>query len=51
MHAFGITVRADAKGIPDEHTSAVYILDAQRKLRTILLLSASLPDDVLAATR
>jgi cytochrome oxidase Cu insertion factor (SCO1/SenC/PrrC family) len=51
MHAFGVTVQPDAKGIPDEHTSAVYILDAKRKLRTILLLSTSLSDDVFAATR
>ncbi len=50
MHAFGVAVQPDKKGIPDEHTSAVYILDDQRKLRTILLLSTSLPDDVFAAT-
>jgi cytochrome oxidase Cu insertion factor (SCO1/SenC/PrrC family) len=51
MHAFGVAVQPDEKGIPDEHTSAVYILDTQRKLRTILLLSTSLPDDVFAATQ
>jgi len=51
MHAFGVTVQPDDKGIPDEHSSMVYILDGQRKLRTILLLSTSLSDDVFAATR
>jgi cytochrome oxidase Cu insertion factor (SCO1/SenC/PrrC family) len=51
MHAFGVAVQPDEKDIPDEHTSVVYILDAQRKLRTILMLSTSLPDDVFAATQ
>jgi protein SCO1/2 len=50
MHAFGVLVQPDQKGIPDDHTDAVYLLDRQRKLKTILLLSASLPDDVFAAT-
>ena len=50
MHAFGVAVQPDERGIPDEHTSAAYILDSQRKLCTILLLSTSLPDDVFAAT-
>lgn len=51
MHAFGVIAQPDAKGIPDQHTTAVYILDSQRKLRKVLLLSTSLPDDILAATR
>ncbi len=51
MRLFGIVVQPDEKGIPDAHTTAVYILDSHRALRKILLLSASLPEDVLAATR
>jgi cytochrome oxidase Cu insertion factor (SCO1/SenC/PrrC family) len=51
MRAFGVVVQPDGKGVPDEHTTAVYILDGQRKLYKTFLLSTSLPDDILAATR
>jgi protein SCO1/2 len=49
MQAFGVVVEPDGQGVPDQHTSAVYILDRQRKLRRILLLSTSLADQVFAA--
>jgi protein SCO1/2 len=51
IRTFGVVVQPDEKGVPDEHTTAVYVLDGQRKLYKTLLLSTSLPDDVLAATQ
>jgi protein SCO1 len=45
MHAFGIVVRADKAGIPDEHSSFVYVLDRHGRLQRTLLLSNHLVDD------
>jgi protein SCO1/2 len=49
MRAFGVVARPDEHGVPDAHSTAVYILDRQRGLKRMLLLSSQLTDDVLAA--
>jgi protein SCO1/2 len=51
MHAFGITVRDDKSGIPEEHSSFVYVFDRNGKLRRTLLLSTHVVDEAAAALR
>jgi protein SCO1/2 len=49
MQAFGVVARPDAMGIPEVHSSEVYLLDEHRRLEKILLLGQTLPDDLAAA--
>lgn len=49
LHAFGVTATRGRDGIPDLHSSFVYVLDAHAKLATTLLLSTAIDDDVLRA--
>ena len=49
MRALGVVARPDEHGVPDAHSTAVYVLDRQRNVKQTVLLSAQLPDDVLAA--
>jgi protein SCO1/2 len=51
MHAFGVTVRNDKAGIPEEHSSFVYVFDRDGRLRRTLLLSTHVVDDAAAALR
>lgn len=48
-HAFGVVAQPDANGVPEAHSTFIYLLDRNRKLDKIFLLSTSLPDDVVAA--
>lgn len=47
--AFGVVARPDPSGIPEMHSTFVYILNRDRRLEKMFLLSSSLPDDVIAA--
>ncbi len=49
MHAFGVTAKQNKAGIPDAHSSFVYILDRNGRLHRTLLLSTHLPDDAARA--
>jgi protein SCO1/2 len=49
MRAFGITVQRDKDGVPEGHDTFIYILDSQRKLAKTLVLSDSLPADIISA--
>lgn len=47
MRDFGISVHPDKNGVPEGHDTFVYILNAQRKLEKVLVLSNSLPTDII----
>lgn len=49
LRAFRVTMARDARGLPDEHTTFVYILDRNEHLAETLLASSHLSDDVIAA--
>jgi cytochrome oxidase Cu insertion factor (SCO1/SenC/PrrC family) len=51
MRGFNVTAAASGKGVPEVHSSFVYILSAQGKLARTLLLSTNLPDEATAALR
>ena len=51
MHAFGITVQDDKAGIPDAHSSFVYILDRNGRLKRTLLLSTHVVDEASGALK
>jgi protein SCO1/2 len=46
MAAFGVVARPDRKGIPDAHTSFVYVLDSHGRLARTLLLSTNVVDEL-----
>jgi protein SCO1/2 len=51
MREFGVVSESDDTGIPDVHSSTVYVLDSERRVARDVALSGSLPEDVLAAIR
>ena len=51
MRAFGISVHDDKAGVPDAHSSFVYVFDRNGRLRRTLLLSTHVVDDAAAALR
>ncbi len=51
MRAFGVVARADAAGIPDEHSTLVYVLDARARWAKTLLLSSGFGAEALRAIR
>jgi protein SCO1/2 len=50
MHAFGVTSEK-IRGIPEIHSSFVYLLDEQGKLKRTLLLSIGAVDDIVRALK
>jgi cytochrome oxidase Cu insertion factor (SCO1/SenC/PrrC family) len=46
MDSLGVDVEPDAHGIPDSHTTFVYVLDRDVRLKRTLLLTAALARDV-----
>jgi protein SCO1 len=46
MAAFGVTATPDRHGVPEEHSSFVYVLDGHGRLARSLLLSTNLADEV-----
>jgi protein SCO1/2 len=46
MRSLNVDVEPDAKGIPDEHSSYVYVLDRDVRLKRTLLLSTGLTRDI-----
>ncbi len=46
---FGVVAQDDADGIPDMHTTFVYILDDRGRLQRTLLASANLSSDIFSA--
>jgi cytochrome oxidase Cu insertion factor (SCO1/SenC/PrrC family) len=51
MRAFGVDVRPDRRGVPDVHTTFVYVLDARSRLARTLLLSTTLVDEAAELLR
>jgi cytochrome oxidase Cu insertion factor (SCO1/SenC/PrrC family) len=51
MRDFGVDVRPDRRGVPDVHTTFVYILDARSRLARTLLLSTTLVDEAAEMLR
>jgi protein SCO1/2 len=51
MTAFGVSAERGADGIPDSHSTFVYVLDPKGALARTLLLSSNTPDDVAASLR
>lgn len=51
MAAFGVVARPDRNGIPDAHTSFVYVLDSHGRLARTLLLSTNVVDEVAKLLR
>jgi cytochrome oxidase Cu insertion factor (SCO1/SenC/PrrC family) len=47
MHAFGVTTELDEHGVPDVHSTFVYVFDARGRLVRTLPVSTNLPDEVL----
>jgi protein SCO1/2 len=47
MHAFGVTTELDEHGIPDVHSTFVYVFDGRGRLVRTLPVSTNLPDEVL----
>jgi cytochrome oxidase Cu insertion factor (SCO1/SenC/PrrC family) len=45
MGAFGVVARPDRNGVPDAHTSFVYVLDTHGRLARTLLLSTNVVDE------
>ncbi|MBV9102859.1 MAG: SCO family protein [Candidatus Eremiobacteraeota bacterium] len=48
MAGFGVAATPDRHGVPEVHSSFVYVLDGKGHLARSLLLSSNLPDDVAA---
>jgi protein SCO1/2 len=48
LAAFGVVVAPDARGIPDQHSTFVYVFDRDGRLSRTLLLSTALREEVLA---
>ena len=48
-HAFGVIAEFDRSGIPATHGTFIYLLNRDRQLEKMFLLSTSLTDDVVAA--
>jgi len=46
MRSLGVEAEPDAHGIPEEHTSFVYLLDRDVRLKRTLLLSTALTKDI-----
>jgi protein SCO1 len=51
MASFGVVATPGRDGIPEVHSSFVYVLDSHVRLARTLLLSSNLPDDVAALFR
>jgi protein SCO1/2 len=51
MAAFGVVAPADAGGVPDSHTSFVYVLDGRGHLARTLLLSTNIVDETAKLLR
>lgn len=51
MSAFGVVATPDKHGVPEVHSSFVYVLDSHQRLARTLLLSSNLPDDVAGLLR
>ncbi|TAM78077.1 SCO family protein [bacterium] len=49
MRAFGVVTQTDEKGIPDVHSTVIFLLDRKGRLAKQLLLSTNTVDAVLAA--
>ena len=49
MHAFGVVTQTDDKGIPDVHSTVIFLLDRKGRLAKQLLLSTNTVDAVLTA--
>jgi protein SCO1 len=51
MGAFGVVARPDRNGVPDAHTSFVYVLDSRGRLARTLLLSTNLVNEATKVLR
>jgi len=51
MSAFGVVATPDKHGIPEVHSSFVYVLDSHGRLARTLMLSSNLADDATALLR
>ncbi len=51
MRAFGVVTKADRNGVPDVHTTFVYVLDRHMRRSDSLLLSTNLPQQAIDALR
>jgi hypothetical protein len=51
LATFGVDVRPDRRGVPDVHTTFVYVLDAHSRLARTLLLSTTLVDEAAEMLR
>ena len=51
LRAFGVVSKKDEHGVPDVHTTFVYVLDRKARLAQTLLLSNRTPDEVERALR
>lgn len=51
MGAFGVVAPPGAGGVPDAHTSFVYVLDGRGRLVRTLLLSTNIVDEAAALLR
>ena len=51
MAALGVVAEPDRNGVPDEHTSFVYVLDSRGRLARTLLLSTNLVDEAVHLLR
>lgn len=51
MHSFGVTTENGPDGVPDAHTTFVYVLDRHERLARTLLLSDHLGTEVEAEAR
>jgi cytochrome oxidase Cu insertion factor (SCO1/SenC/PrrC family) len=51
MHAFGVVTQADAKGVPDVHSTFVYLLDRRARLARMFLLSEGFENEALRSVR
>jgi protein SCO1/2 len=49
LGAFGVVVQPDADGIPDVHSTAVFVLDRDGRLRRTMLLSTDFVQQALSA--
>lgn len=49
MASLGVTATPDKHGVPELHSSFVYIFDIRSRLAATVLLSTNLDDDVLRA--
>jgi len=49
MHAFGVVTEPDRNGVPDVHSTLIYVFDRNGRISKRLLLSTNTVPDVLAA--